>query len=244
MLRPYIYLAGPIECRSAREAHEWREHAQKLLEPRLCAVSPLRGEVNPAYGGVFEPATRAHDPHFGSAAAIRHKNMLDVSRADGMLVYLPDMWVADRAPIGTLLEIGWTQFRIPIVLVTDSPRFGNHPVLADGVGWIVSPTPENLKRVTDAAKILHALFDVYSEESHEHGLFLQRGNGYTPVTDTTAPRSTALYRTDRADTQRVTFEGAEGTDHFDPDPGAESVSKPVAPDAPVRKRRNAKRGRG
>ena len=214
MIRPHICLAGPIEGRSSEEAHRWREIAQGLLEPRLCAVSPMRGEMSVPHGAVFEPATRLHDPYFGAPSAIRHKNMLDVERADGMIVYLPDAWIKDRTPFGTILEIGWTRFRIPIVVITDCKHVGDHPVLADGVGWIV-PTIE------DACKVMHVLFDVYSEETHEHGLFLQRADYYRPITDTTAPRATGLYRPQQPDIVRVTFDGAEETDQHDPFPGLE-----------------------
>lgn len=146
MLKPRVYLAGPIAGTSWDEATGWRDWVAAELEKRgLAAVSPMRmkewyKEHDAAltdYSWLAEKNNREYllsgEPH-----AIGMRDFNDVATSQGVLAYLPKE-INDRRPSwGTSIELGWaTAQRKLVVLVTDDPSLESHPLVRTHVGFIV-----------------------------------------------------------------------------------------------------------
>lgn len=132
-----VYLAGPVLGRTKEQANGWRHLVSEALrEFGIRAISPLRCEPVEA-GSTYGPSYK--DERFGSARAIKAKNLFDVASTDLTLAYLPAPAEGQHQSYGTLLEIGWAHaLRKPVVLVSNDPTVINHPVIGGSVDWLLS----------------------------------------------------------------------------------------------------------
>lgn len=159
-----VYLAGPINGCTKKEANEWRnKFIKRLRKIGIAGVSPLRCEPLKGakrYGGCEtdgKPVNETYsDPRFGVPKAIRSKNSVDVHTCDVTVVYLPREANERRPSYGTIVEIGWaTEAGKPVILVSDDPAVYGHPVIAESVQW-------NVRTLDEAFDILNGVYGVYA----------------------------------------------------------------------------------
>lgn len=158
MDKRFVYLAGPINGNTEKEATSWRQYVTDRIGPNIVGISPLRFE-GPPKGEVYGPIVGDEaDPKFGTPRAIASKNLIDVKNCDMVLAYLPK-WSNDRKPsYGTVQETGWaTALGKPVILVSDDPNVASHPVFVGTVNWVV-PT------LDDAITVIHGIWDDYVGE--------------------------------------------------------------------------------
>lgn len=143
-----VYLSGPIAGQTFESATDWREFIQAELDSYgITSFSPMRREeylspdqleklpaISDRYGNI--PIT---------PKGITTRDRFDTERCDLMIAYLPD---AEKASIGTSIEIGWADaFRTPIIAIMPS-REGNvhnHPMITEIVGYIVETLEEAIE---------------------------------------------------------------------------------------------------
>lgn len=108
MMRPKVYLSGPISGLSYADATKWRQAACILLSPDIDVLDPMRGISEAEY----------HDAPCSPSAerAIFMRDYTDCLQADAILVNL--VQPVDRVSIGTMMEIAWAyNLNIPAVLM-------------------------------------------------------------------------------------------------------------------------------
>jgi len=134
----YVYLAGPMEGCTDSEMTEWRDHARELLGPGIRGISPTRG---PEYHR--EPTS------------IMRRDEFDVRQCD---VLLANLSYGRRAPLGTVMEIGWAYIlRKPVILVSGRRTATEHPMVASAVTYEASTLEE-------AVGYIRAMLGVYVEQ--------------------------------------------------------------------------------
>lgn len=133
-MKRFVYLAGPVLGMSEAEANDWRRvFARSLEDHGITGISPLRCE--PIHGPVYSPGYP--DERFGTPRAIMHKNFFDVQSADVVLAYIPDPGPGREFSWGTMCELSWGKaFGKMTILVSDSAKVRNHPVLNAEAGWV------------------------------------------------------------------------------------------------------------
>ena len=113
-----VYLSGPIEGQTYKDATGWRRAArERLAEHNIEVLDPMRGVPKPADPGAkdgwfIDPAER---DGISETARCRH----DVLQyADAMIAnFSPGE--PGRPFVGSLIEIGWADtVKVPIVLIT------------------------------------------------------------------------------------------------------------------------------
>lgn len=124
MSRFLVYLAGPITGLSYKGATDWRDVASEMFSAisgeRIECLSPLRGK-DYLMGETNLAALGYDNTLLSSQRGITARDRFDCTRADGVLV---NMVGADRASLGTVMEIAWADLcRKPIVLAME--REGN-----------------------------------------------------------------------------------------------------------------------
>lgn len=143
-----VYLAGPITGLSYREARfGWRKYVADRLSPGIQALSPMRheGHLSEVQGGL-----RDHYPdHFFSKSKVLfQKDMLDIKRADVVLVNFLD---AVETAKGTLVEIGvayaWDKF---VVVVVSPGSLHDYP-------FVTEPASAVLHDLDEAITIINSL---------------------------------------------------------------------------------------
>ena len=111
-----VYLSGRIAGLSFEEANAWRSDVtEKLRGLGVQAINPLRGRM-------FFNGDDSHENH----NELVQRDLHDIRMADIVLVYLP---TSDRLSVGTAMET-WHAYYCehkPVVLVSDDPRYLNHP---------------------------------------------------------------------------------------------------------------------
>lgn len=154
MTQVNVYLAGPILGHTEGDAKDWRDEVNDHMPYGIQGISPLRCE--PSIDGTYKASYA--DAKFGTPQAIAAKNAMDVRRADAVLAYLPQKLIdAQGISIGTIWEIGYAAaLNKPIIIVSDSAKVGNHPVLKGSGAWI-------LFSLEEAVELLTGLFSDYVE---------------------------------------------------------------------------------
>ena len=126
MIKPTVYLAGPITGTSYEECTDWREDVRKELEPDLDCFSPMRAKSH------LRKETNLQDSYdtvFSSQRGIFARDMSDCRRCDAIFVNLLG---AKQPSIGTIMEITafwWQQKPIVLVMGTGNPH--DHAMLRE-----------------------------------------------------------------------------------------------------------------
>ncbi len=117
-----VYLAGPIKGLLYDVATTWREEFKRALDPRITALSPMRGKE---YLLGTQPIADAYSEHvLSTGKAIVSRDSFDVRRADVLVVNLLG---AAQVSIGTMFELAWAhQQHTPIVLVMEPGNVHDH----------------------------------------------------------------------------------------------------------------------
>lgn len=117
IVKPSVYLAGPITGQSYGKSLDWRVEAQKyLIDYGIIGVSPMRSKhylqnQNKIKDGYEEYPISTDD-------AITARDRMDVMRSDAVLFYFPPK--LKQVSIGTCIEFGWADaFRKPRIVVVD-----------------------------------------------------------------------------------------------------------------------------
>jgi nucleoside 2-deoxyribosyltransferase len=134
--KPTVYLAGPIVGCDFDQANTWRWGvASALADHNILGISPLRCE--PMIGDRYEAGYMC--PKFGTAKAIGSKNRFDVRQCDMTLAFIPEpKGDLDWPSIGTICELSWAfADGKQTILVSDSQRIREHPVLNATAGWVL-----------------------------------------------------------------------------------------------------------
>lgn len=156
IIRPRVYLAGPITGCTKGEAFNWRNYVIERLEPHgIVGVNPLRCEPLRAGAKVYK--STAPDPKFGTARAIGAKNLFDVKQCEMTLAYLPKPGRRGRQSYGTIGEMFWANaLGRMTLLVTDDPYVEGHPTLDCAANW-------KLRTLDEAVEVIVGVLSVYSE---------------------------------------------------------------------------------
>lgn len=149
-----VYLAGAIAGLSEAEAKDWRAYVIDKLAPHgIVGVSPLRCEP-PDSNGNYK--LNYDDPKFGTARAIKGKNIFDVQNCDITLAYLPKPKEGGRASYGSMWEVGAaTALGKRVIIVSDDPNVKNHPLFGGTCDW-------PLATLDEAIEVLIGVLGVYT----------------------------------------------------------------------------------
>lgn len=141
-----VYLGGPINGCTEREAKNWRAYVmEKISEFGIRGISPLRCE--PISGERYGLGTA--DPKFGTSRAIASKNLFDVRSCDLTLCYIPMVKPPNHISYGTLGELFWAHAESkPTILVTDDPDLQKHPVVQAAAGWSLETLDDAIEVIT------------------------------------------------------------------------------------------------
>ena len=134
------YLAGPITGCSYNGATDWRDQARdRLAEVGIQGMSPMRGK------DYLLQETRIGDSYNDSVLScqrgIMARDFNDCKRADVIIV---NFLGADRASLGTAMELAWAyQSQTPVIVVME-PR-GNihdHAMIREAINFRVTTLEE------------------------------------------------------------------------------------------------------
>ena len=135
MNRPLVYLAGPIANTDAGVSLEWRDVAHTALTARnIECLSPMRAKEALARGKIGDDFHAYEDRGiFFTSRAIMTRDFNDVKRCDAILVNLLG---AEKASLGTVMELGWAYALQKPVVVAIEP-IGNphdrHPMIEETI---------------------------------------------------------------------------------------------------------------
>lgn len=121
-----VYMAGPVEEVGLDNARHWRSCFKSMLDPHICAVSPIRG---------YESFVFASKPH-GNDRLCMLRDKLDIRRSDIVVAnFMPVSENAQEREImarGTCIEIGWADaWEIPVIVVCNKAgSIASHPMLS------------------------------------------------------------------------------------------------------------------
>ena len=144
MSRPLVYLAGPIANTAAGQSVEWRVEAHKWLFNRgIETLSPMRAKEALARGPIGDDFHAYENQGvFFTSRAIMTRDFNDVKRCDALLVNLLG---AEKASLGTVMELGWAYALQKPVVVAIEP-IGNphdrHPMIEETIRFR-APTLED-----------------------------------------------------------------------------------------------------
>lgn len=157
-MRPRVYLAGPITGLTYDGATDWRDDVARFFEPRVIAVSPMRGKSYLAALTVIEDAKKQQAAIGGttedlyklgnvmsSPQGITGRDRNDVMKADAVLMNLLG---AKKVSIGTMIEAGWADaFRKPLVVVREPDNLHAHGMLDTIATYTVADLDEGIHLV-------------------------------------------------------------------------------------------------
>jgi hypothetical protein len=147
IMKPSVYLAGPITGLNYNDTITWREFvAADLKAVGINAFSPMRAKNYLANIKNLEMPTPNDDVYaalspLSSSRGIMTRDRWDATRCDVLFVNFVG---AEKVSIGTCMEIAWADLsRIPIVCVIESK--GNpheHGMIMESVGFRVTTLDE------------------------------------------------------------------------------------------------------
>lgn len=135
-----VYLAGPITGLTYDGAQDWRDAvAAVLADVGIVAYSPLRAQaVLRAHAELDSGGTGSSyiDSHpLLSASGMTARDRFDVQSAD---VVLANLLGAERASIGTAMELGWADaFRVPTIVAVEPGSVHDHALVRSVASFIV-----------------------------------------------------------------------------------------------------------
>lgn len=122
-----VYLAGPIVGLTWEEAAGWRiRAAHEFACVGATALNPLRGKK--VWEGPWKTSMYDVGADGMPSSDLVKRDLSDIDRADVVLCNLVGV-TPDRAPVGSLIEIGFAHgLGKPVVLVCNTD-LGHHPFL-------------------------------------------------------------------------------------------------------------------
>lgn len=151
MLKPTVYLAGPITGLSYTGATDWRKLAYTWLKARgIRGLDPMRGKQY-LLGETKISAKGYDETLLSNEKAITTRDRFDTQRAD---VIIMNLLGATKISAGTMIEMGWADsVRTPVILVME--KNGSNPHDHAMVRSIAGYWVESLEEAVDiAASIL------------------------------------------------------------------------------------------
>jgi nucleoside 2-deoxyribosyltransferase len=134
-----VYLAGPITGLTYDDGQEWRQKLKLVFgQVGIDAFSPLRQQQYLKKFGVLD-AGGMSSSYFGAhpltnPAGITDRDRSDVMNRDAVLVNLLG---AEKASIGSVLEIGWADaYRKPLVVVMEEGNVHDHAMIYGCAGFV------------------------------------------------------------------------------------------------------------
>ncbi len=149
MVKPTVYVAGPIAGCTWEETVEWRDSIQAKL-PECHILTPMRGkEFLQAMSAM--PLTSASiatnvamtetEEVVSSQHSIVVRDHWDVSRCDVLFVNLLPSLTTDKASIGTCFELAWAwKYQKPAVVVMNDGNPNDHPFVREAAYAVVPTT--------------------------------------------------------------------------------------------------------
>lgn len=150
MIKPSVYLAGPITGLSYEDSIGWREQAIEALAPDIDAFSPMRAKSY--LRGTVQIGMSYEKFPLSSQRGIMCRDFFDCTQRDMLLVNFKG---AQSVSIGTVMEVAWAYgARKPIVAIMeptkDSPNISergnphNHAMMMEAIPYVVSTMDEAL----------------------------------------------------------------------------------------------------
>lgn len=156
MMRPSVYLAGPITGLTYDDGSEWRDNVHfELQQFGIQAFSPLRAKRHLRAIGVLDAAGTPDSAYLGlnplsEPKGITTRDRFDCTRCDMLLL---NLFGAKHVSIGSMIEAGWADAaRRPVVVVMEEDNVHRHAMLNEIAGFIV-PTLEDAIEVVMAVLI-------------------------------------------------------------------------------------------
>lgn len=152
VVKPIVYLAGPITGCSYEGCTDWRNVVQQKLSPYgVEGLSPMRAKeylkAEKSITGSYE------DKVMSCARGITTRDRFDCMRCAVLMV---NFLGAKKVSIGTVMEIAWADSqRIPIIcVIEDTDNVHDHPMIRECIGFRVATLDE---AVEVAIKVLGTL---------------------------------------------------------------------------------------
>lgn len=140
MMRPVVYISGPIAGCTWDEATSWRNQIVDLL-PECDVRNPMRGKEFLKWQKQM-PHT-ADDTPISSQRAIVMRDHWDVKNSNVLIVNLGD---AKQVSIGTCFELAWAwSYRIPAILIMEDGNPNDHPFIREASYVQVNSLSEAIK---------------------------------------------------------------------------------------------------
>ncbi len=132
-----VYLAGFIQGAKLKECTEWRVKVRKYYEDQgVVFIDPMNGKN---FATITKDGLKSSTPR----NSIVHRDYRCVTDADLIVVNM-DTFGESRPLTGTICELAWAWDKhIPIIMITDEPKYKDHPFLSYFASWVV-PTVEEL----------------------------------------------------------------------------------------------------
>ena len=149
MVKPTVYVAGPIAGCSWEETVEWRRRIEGEL-PECHILTPMRGKEflatlseMPLTSAQVDPKTEMTETEevVSSQHPIVVRDHWDVSRCDLLFVNLLPSLTTGKASIGTCFELAWAwKYQKPAVVVMNDGNPNDHPFVREAAYAVVPTT--------------------------------------------------------------------------------------------------------
>lgn len=133
MRKQLVYAAGGITGYSWEEAQNWRTYLQRLLEPNIIVLSPLRGK---SFLNKEKSIKDHYEQHpISTPKGIHRRDSYDVLRSDLIFV---NFLKAQSVSIGTVWEIGAASILgKPVIVVMEDNNIHQHSLINQSAIYIV-----------------------------------------------------------------------------------------------------------
>lgn len=144
MVKPKMYLAGPIAGLTYEQAKDgWRKQVSEAL-PEVDCLSPMRNNDNVPKREILNEFSYEGSP-LTTNKGLTTRDRFDVMRSDVVFFNLTGV---NRISKGTIIEIGWADaFRKPIVLCMEDGNVHDHAMIREMASYIVPNVEEGIKVV-------------------------------------------------------------------------------------------------
>lgn len=157
-----VYLAGPITDLPYKEAVAWREQVAAMLPGNIIALSPMRGKEWLSRKKKLSKVGYK-DHVLSTSRGIITRDRFDTTRCDVLFV---NFLGADKASIGTVMEIAWADLcRKPIVIVMEPNNIHRHAMLSEAAGYVVSTLEEGVEMLISILGVQNGQEETLDTES-------------------------------------------------------------------------------
>jgi hypothetical protein len=138
-----VYLSGPISGLTYGESTDWREYVTQCFPPHIQGVSPMRAKRYLNDGSKLAADVPFTFP-LSTDRSINSRDRMDTLRSTVMLVNLLG---AEKASIGTAMEIAWAyDHKIPVVIAMEPEgNVHDHPMVRDSLSVRVASLNEAIE---------------------------------------------------------------------------------------------------